>query len=211
MSSLRSSSIVRIVLPVIAVLSLTGCIFGTGSAPDPEVLRPYEAPPEEQLETSELSAPPRAVEPRNGGPMMAAGEASKPEARWGDPYWKPGDAGPGPGTLAIGKRLHSGVPLETGWVRQHDWVGDGSAETEPFRVETSWKLVWRSGDRASDDPLRMEVYRESDGALMARVTQDGASETSSLQLPEPGAYYVRIAGGGGQWYVAVEVPAPGSP
>ncbi|MDH3733947.1 MAG: hypothetical protein OEU54_10455 [Gemmatimonadota bacterium] len=123
------------------------------------------------------------------------------ESSWGDSVWGP-SADPLPDTFIP----VDPVPPETGWRRVADWNGDGVRKTELFSVDAEWQIVWRSGAREGDRPLRIKAFAIPGDVLVANVSQDGESQISALHLRGGGTFYLEVEGAGGPWHVAVEVP-----
>jgi len=116
--------------------------------------------------------------------------------RWGDRYW---------GTALPLVRVEP-VVAASAWVTVEEWAGEASTRTEVFGVRSEWTLVWRSGNRPVDQPLRIEARRFPGDEVVARISVDGQTPASSLHLNGQGQYYLSISGDGGGWYVAVELP-----
>lgn len=121
---------------------------------------------------------------------------------WGDRIWGP-SADPLPDTFIP----VDPVPPETGWRRVAHWDGNGARTTELFSVDAEWQIVWQSGARADDSPLRIRAFAIPGDVMVANVSQDGASPVSALHLKSGGTFYLRVDGTGGPWQVSVEVPS----
>lgn len=146
-----------------------------------------------------------------------APEFDDPPPHWGDRYWGSPDRVPSPAPVPMpvadsapraNAKASAILTRESTWIREREWTGEAPRRTERFPVPSRWRLLWWSGEGSPETPLIIEAFRAEGDELVARVSQDGPSEeTSSLQLPEPGTYYLDIQGTGA-WYVAIEVPAP---
>ncbi|MFV1987008.1 MAG: hypothetical protein ACC682_06990 [Gemmatimonadota bacterium] len=125
------------------------------------------------------------------------------EDSWGDHVWGPSRA-PLPDSFTPLKP----EPPETGWERLSEWAGEGVRETELFSVDEEWQIIWQSGAREGDKPLRIKAFAIPGDILVANVSQDGESRVSALHLRGGGTFYLLVDGSGGPWHVAIEVPRP---
>ncbi len=154
------------------------------------------------------------------------------DGRWADRYWsygasprplegpdvdalspnrfpRPGERASEPTATGKTQDASSAAPRSVeptvfSWRRVVGWSGKDIEETDSFTVPSGeWRITWQAVTGAARD-LEIVVFEHGAEEPTARIKQEGVGTGSYLGLEGGGTYYLRIAGEGVSWEIAVD-------